>query len=191
VGLRVNEVLAGSVKEYLDRLSSGSAVPGGGSAAALAAAMGVALVSMVATISARKARDTADGARLRELLPELDQLRADLGRLSQEDIDAYRGVMDSRKRGDAQSDLEEASALAAQVPLETARAADRGLAIFAEVSSRAWEMTRSDLDAGRALLEVGVRVALANVKVNLPDLAADARVRIELACAELESRPAQ
>ncbi len=45
-----------TIGDYLQALASTAAVPGGGSAAALAAAMGAALVSMVAKLSAKKAR---------------------------------------------------------------------------------------------------------------------------------------
>lgn len=175
----MTDVLRGSVEEYLDKLSSGSAVPGGGSAAAVAGAMGVALVAMVARISARRKGDGADSTRLQELLPELERLRADLGRLSQEDIDAYRAVIDARKSKAPQPDVERAYARAAEVPLETARAAARGLELLPRVSLLAWEVTRSDLDAGRYLLELGLRVALANVAVNLPELKGEVRNRIE------------
>lgn len=184
----MTEVLTGTVRAYLDDLGAGSAVPGGGSAAALAAAMGAALVSMVAKISARKAADPTARARLLELAPELDDLRGRLGRLSQEDIDAYQAVIDARKRKAAPEVLAQAYLRAAEVPLETAMAADRALDLFSEVTTRAWEMTRSDLEAGKALLEVGVRAALANVAVNLPDLEDEPRLRIERAYADLAAR---
>ena len=177
-----------SLRDYLDQLSSGSAVPGGGSAAAVAGAMGLSLLGMVTRISARKAADAADRSRLLELLPELDQLRDRLGRLAQDDIDAYRGVIDARKRGAAPVELEHAYLRAAEVPLETAQASDRGLSIFTEVSRHAWEMTRSDLDAGQALLLVALKVALANVSVNLPELGSETRARVEPAYTRLMSR---
>lgn len=184
----MTDVLSGTVQEYLESLGASSAVPGGGSAAALAAAMGVALVSMVARISARKAADQKDRTHLLELVPELDDLRGRLGRLSQDDIDAYRAVIDARKRKAAPDVLRQAALRAAEVPLETAIAADRALELFSEVSERAWELTRSDVEAGKALLEVGVRAALANVAVNLPDLQGEARLRIERAYADLVVR---
>jgi glutamate formiminotransferase/formiminotetrahydrofolate cyclodeaminase len=184
----VSDVLGGSVAEYLEQLAAGSAVPGGGSAAALAGGLGVALVSMVARISLRKAADGPEGVILRDLLPELDRLRAAFGRLSQQDIDAYRGVIEARKRGAPESEIASAYQRAAEVPLETARAADEALSLFPPVRARAWEMTRSDLDAGGALLEVALRVALANVAVNLPDLTPETRRNLESQYSELASR---
>jgi formiminotetrahydrofolate cyclodeaminase len=174
-----------AVGEYLDQLASTTAVPGGGSAAALAGAMGVALVAMVARISARKAKVDADRDVLLGAAAELDALRSDLGRLSQEDIDAYRAVLDLRKaHGDAAA-LDAAIERAATVPLETAQAAARGRAISEDVVRRAWAMTRSDVEVGRDLLGTALRGALANVEVNLPDLHGEAHDRIDRAYREL------
>ncbi|HEY8677194.1 MAG TPA: cyclodeaminase/cyclohydrolase family protein [Candidatus Dormibacteraeota bacterium] len=176
----MTEVVATSVGEYLDRLASASAVPGGGSAAAVAAAMGVALVAMVARISAKKVKDAADRTRLLDALPELDELRTRLARLSQEDIDAYQAVLDIRRKDpSAAAVLQEAYGRAAEVPLETAQAARRALELCDQVSPRAWAMTQSDLQAGKRLLETGLRAALANVEVNLPDLQGSTRLRLE------------
>ena len=85
-----------TIGDYLQALASTAAVPGGGSAAALAAAMGAALVSMVAKLSAKKARTDEIRAALTGLVPELDQLAERLVELSQDDIDAYRAVIDGR-----------------------------------------------------------------------------------------------
>ncbi|MDQ6884675.1 MAG: cyclodeaminase/cyclohydrolase family protein [Candidatus Dormibacteraeota bacterium] len=176
------------VEEYLGQLGSTSAVPGGGSAAALAGAMGVALLGMVAALSARKGADPAERERLSALAPELEQLRGRLLQLSQDDIDAYRAVLDARKRKAPPEVLNRASARAAEVPLETARACDRALSIFSDVSPTAWEVTRSDLNAGGALLAVGLRAALANVAVNLPDLDGATRTGLEAAYRALQAK---
>ena len=181
-------VASATVAEYLERLGSSSAVPGGGSAAALAGAMGAALLAMVAAISARKITDPAEKAQLLALVPELEELRGGLLRLSEEDIDAYQAVIDARKRRAPQPEIDDAYIRAAEVPLETATAADQALDRFTAVSAHAWPMTRSDLEAGKALLEVALGAALANVAVNLPDLPAQTRLRIHDAYAELASR---
>ncbi|TMF12727.1 MAG: formiminotransferase-cyclodeaminase, partial [Chloroflexi bacterium] len=58
-----------TVGDYLQALASTAAVPGGGSAAALGAAMGAALVSMVAKLSAKKAKAVGDRDVLTGLVP--------------------------------------------------------------------------------------------------------------------------
>jgi len=182
---RVREQTIGG---YMQALASTSAVPGGGSAAALAAAMGAALVSMVAKLSAKKARTDEIRAALSGLVPELDQLADRLLELSQDDIDAYRAVIDARKSGTAGAALERAFERAAEVPLATASAAARGLALAAETSRNAWDMTASDLAAGSELLQTGRDGALANVAINLPELRGEPAVRIERAYRELMAK---
>jgi methenyltetrahydrofolate cyclohydrolase len=177
-----------TILAYLQALGSTAAVPGGGSAAALAAAMGAALLSMVAKLSARKAKSDEVRQHLSGVVPELDALAARLLDLSQEDIDAYRAVIDSRKSGGSRDDLQRRYEHAAEVPLATASAATRGLALGIEVSRQAWEMTASDLAAATELLETGLSAALGNVAINLPELSAEAAARIEPLYRELRAR---
>ncbi len=180
-----------TVGDYVHALASTAAVPGGGSAAALAAAMGAALVSMVAKLSAKKAKVNEDREVLEGLVPELDQLATRLLQLSQDDVDAYRAVIDARKSGAQGDALGRAYERAAEVPLAVATAAARGLALVPEVSKRAWEMSASDLAVGSELLETGFAGALGNVAINLPELQGDAAARIERAYLELRTLKAQ
>ena len=179
-----------TVGQYLTALASTAAVPGGGSAAALAAALGAALLSMVAKLSARKAKTNEDGAVLTGLVPELDQLAARLLELSQDDITAYRAVIEARKSGAQSEAMARAYERAAEVPLEAASVASRAIAILPEVSRRAWEMTASDLAVGSELLQTGLSGSLGNVAINLPELQGDAAARIEAAYRELRGRHA-
>jgi methenyltetrahydrofolate cyclohydrolase len=180
-----------TIGDYVQALASTAAVPGGGSAAALAAAMGAALLSMVAKLSAKKAKVAEDREVLEGLLPELDQLASRLLQLSQDDVDAYRAVIDARKSGAQGDALARAYERAAEVPLVAATAAARGLALVPEVSKRAWEMTASDLAVGSELLETGFAGALGNVAINLPELQGEAAARIERAYLELRTLKAQ
>jgi len=176
-----------TVGEYLAALRSTAAVPGGGSAAALSAAMGAALVSMVAKLSARKATAEQDRAALNALHPELDQLADRLLDLSQQDIEAYRAVIDARKSGAPDAELERAYERAAEVPLAVGTAAARALVLAADASTRAWAMTASDLAVGNELLEAGFHGALGNVAINLPELHGEAATRIERAYQQLRA----
>jgi formiminotetrahydrofolate cyclodeaminase len=180
-----------TVGGYLEALASTAAVPGGGSAAALAAAMGAALISMVAKLSAKKATAAEDREVLSGLVPQFDQLAERLLELSQDDNDAYRAVIDARKAGARGEALARAYERAAEVPLEAATAAARGLALLPGVSKRAWDMTASDLAVGSELLGSGFAGALGNVAINLPELEGEAAARIERAYLELRSLKAQ
>lgn len=180
-----------AVSAYVEALASTAAVPGGGSAAALAAAMGAALLSMVAKLSARKAKTEDARQSLSDVVPELDALAARLLELSQEDIDAYRAVIDARKSRASGEELHRAYEHAAEVPLATATAASRGIAIGLEISKHAWEMTASDLAVGSELLETGLAGALGNVEINLSELSPQAAARIEPPYRQLRERHAR
>jgi methenyltetrahydrofolate cyclohydrolase len=177
------------ISDYLDALRSSSAVPGGGSAAALAAAMGAALVSMVAKLSAKKASSDEDGQALTQIVPKIDGLSERLVELSQQDIEAYRGVIESRKNKLPPDAVERAYERAAEVPLQTAEAVQECIGLAAEVARHAWEMTASDLAVGSQLLQTAMGGALANVAINLPELKAEAAQRIEGRYQRLRSAP--
>lgn len=168
------------IGEYLRALASTAAVPGGGSAAALAGAMGCALVSMVAKLSVKRAADEAAARTLEDLVPEADRLGQRLLELSQEDVEAYREVVRTRRERDPDpKSLAQASVRAAQVPLEAARAAAGAIELQRRLEPLAWSMTASDAEAAGLLLQAGLRAALANVAINLPELEGEARQRIE------------
>src|SRR5436190_212302 len=82
-----------TLRAFSDDLSADSPVPGGGSAAAYAGAMGAALAAMVSRIASKKT-DSPDQARFIE---EMDGLRADFLRLVDEDSAAYARVATAPK----------------------------------------------------------------------------------------------
>ena len=64
-----------SVEGFLDELSSSSATPGGGSAAALMGSMGAALVSMVANLTTGKKKYEAVEKEVVSILEQSEKLR--------------------------------------------------------------------------------------------------------------------
>lgn len=82
----------GKIIDYLDKLASSSPEPGGGSASALAAAIGAALVSMVANLTVGKEKYADVQGRIADLLKSSEAVRARLQELVQEDTEVY-GVL--------------------------------------------------------------------------------------------------
>jgi formiminotetrahydrofolate cyclodeaminase len=171
-----------AVRDYLAQLAAATAVPGGGSAAAVAGAMGAALLRMSAKVSQRRA-DAAGHAQLEALLPELDQLQAALTGLAQEDIDAFRGVLAARKLAPDTPDRSErvARALeaAARVPLQTARAAGQALELAARLDRYLWPPLASDAATAKHLLLTALDGGLANVAANLKELSSPVREQVK------------
>ena len=86
-----------SVQELLERLGSSDPVPGGGSASALAAAMGAALVAMVAELTIGRAEYVEHEETVRHLRFDAIERRAELVSLAQEDATAYDAVVQARR----------------------------------------------------------------------------------------------
>lgn len=165
----------GPIVDYLDRLASKAPEPGGGSASALAAAVGAALVSMVCnlTIGKEKYADVQD--RVTELEDASQKVRVRLQELVQEDTEVYgvlakafklpRETEDQKAaRDDAiQSACKEATmvpyAIAEQC-LETARLSETA-ADIGNVGAV------SDAGVAALLADAAARSAALNVKINL------------------------
>ena len=65
------------VKTYLDDLSAKLPAPGGGSAAALSAAMGAGLISMVVNFTLGKPKYAAYENQLKEIIEKSEKLRSE------------------------------------------------------------------------------------------------------------------
>src|SRR5258708_24293274 len=89
-----------TLRAFGDDLASSAAVPGGGSAAAYAGAMGAALAAMVGRIAERKEKSDATTA----LIADADKLRADFIRLVDDHRAAYPQVSAAMKLPKATGD---------------------------------------------------------------------------------------
>ncbi|HEX2142681.1 MAG TPA: cyclodeaminase/cyclohydrolase family protein [Candidatus Limnocylindria bacterium] len=168
------------LRELLARLATRDPVPGGGSAAALAGAMGAALVSMVTelTIGRPDAADHED--QLLEARSEATSHLAALLDLADEDAAAYHSVVEAR-RLPRTTDEEQAARLlalnsamhrAAEAPLRTAQTAARVLDLANGVAPIGNLNAVSDAGVAALLAAASVRGAALNVRINLPYLPA-------------------
>lgn len=167
------------VKGFADETARESPAPGGGSVSAYMGALGAALGTMVANLSAHKAgwddrwedfSNVADkGMRLQEALLHLVD----------EDTDAFNGIMnalsmpkgsDEEKRLRAEA-LEAATLTAARVPLETMRRACEVFEICREMAAKGNPASVSDAGVGALAARSAVLGAGLNVKINAAGLA--------------------
>jgi formiminotetrahydrofolate cyclodeaminase len=81
-----------SVCELLERLGSSEPAPGGGAAAAVAGALGAALVQMAANLSIGRPKLAAIDEQARRIEARAADLRQRLARLGDADIEAFRHV---------------------------------------------------------------------------------------------------
>ena len=170
-----------TLRAFSDDLASAAAVPGGGSAAAYAGAMGAAVTAMVGRIAERKEKSDATTA----LIAEADNLRADFIRLVDDDSAAYGRVSEAMKlpKGTddekrARTDRLQAALLAAsRVPLEVARTSRRLLDLCERMVQRAATATVSDVGVGALFAETALRGAALNVMINLASVKDAAQVK--------------
>jgi formiminotetrahydrofolate cyclodeaminase len=162
--------------EFLDRLSSESPAPGGGSAAAMTVTFAASLVTMVA----RHSRSTwADAA---GVAAQARKLQARCAPLAQQDAEAWEDALEAL-RGNGEigapsrdADLETKLARAAEVPLWIAEAG-ADVAMLAALTAEMGEGTyRGDAAAAALLAHAGSRAAANLVALNLGMRGDDARL---------------
>jgi formiminotetrahydrofolate cyclodeaminase len=163
---------------WLDAYAAPTVTPGGGSASAVAAALGCALLAMSARIGARKAEPDGAG-RLDRLAQEADRFRATLVEQERTDAGVYERMVATVRaaratEGDpgATRAAEAARADATEVPLATAELAADGLRLAAEVAGMALTRTASDQLVAAHLLRAGLEGGLSTVAFNLRRMAA-------------------
>ena len=170
-----------TLRAFGDDLSSSAPVPGGGSAAAYAGAMGAGLAAMVGRIAERKGQTEATTA----LIAEADNLRADFIRLVDDDSAAYARVAEAMKLPKASDDekrarterLQAALLAASRVPLEVAKTSRRLLDLCERTVQSAASATVSDVGVGALLAETALRGAALNVMINLASVKDAAQVK--------------
>lgn len=157
-----------SLKEYLDDLSARKPAPGGGSAAALSAAIGVSLMSMVAnyTTGNPKYKDVEKDAA--GLLLRLEKYRDRLQDLIDEDIEAYNklawGLKTAGKDG---SSLQGLYKDGIKPPLEVCEIACECLKLCAGLAAFGNKNLITDTAIAAIMLEGAFFSAKYNVYINL------------------------
>ncbi len=170
------------LRHFLEELSAGSPTPGGGAAAALAGSLAASLVAMVANLTAGKRGYEDVEISMGEVLTEALELRHQLGKLVEQDIAAFNGVMAAYRlpKDDPQrlQEIEEALQRASAVPLEVAKLCFETLKLSEIVAEHGNKNAVSDAGAATTMAAAGLEVALLNVEVNLQSIG-DERSREE------------
>jgi methenyltetrahydrofolate cyclohydrolase len=164
-----------TVGEFTERLSSAEPVPGGGSASALAAALGASLVSMVAALSAGRPKYAAYADTLDRCGATGRELNARFLGLVERDAEAYGGyaaAMKLPRDTDEQKEtrrlaIREAARAASEAPLDCVRACLDLVNAAESLAGRSNVNASSDVLVAALLGEAAARGAAENVLINL------------------------
>ena len=167
-----------SVEDLLAAFRAPDPTPGGGSAAALAGAMGAALFAMVAGLPKSKAATAEDAERLAAAGARCAALADELRTLVDRDSDAYAQVMAAFRRPKGTDEEKAARSAAIQEAMRGATAAPlavmRACAAAAEqgvvVAAMGNPSASSDAAVAFELLGAGLRGARLNVEINLESI---------------------
>ena len=175
-----------SLAQFVERLASSEPIPGGGSASAVAASIGAALIAMVAGLSRGKPKYAAYEATLARCLAQGTALATEFLNLADRDAEAYSAYSKALKmpretepqQVDRQAAIRSAARAAAEAPWKCVNACV-GLMVAAEaLAGRSNVNAASDVLVAALLGEAAARGAAENVRINLPatgdDLYADA-----------------
>jgi formiminotetrahydrofolate cyclodeaminase len=154
-----------TLQEYLDQLSRREPVPGGGSAAALTAAMALGLISMVTNYSiGRKANTKEVDRRLARILEQSEPMRLRLLELTSLDSEAYLKV--SAARSLDKKAQKQAAKQARAVPQEICKLCYKAVQLTPYLADKGNPYLLSDVEVALELLVSAFNGARIMVRIN-------------------------
>ena len=173
------------ITEYLEKAAAGTAVPGGGSVAALNASLAASLTEMVANLTIGKKGYEAVTEEMNDISAKAAELREKLTAAIDRDAEAYSAVMAAFKLPKAtdpqkelrKQEIQKAFKQAALVPLEVANHAVKVI----DLAGRAIDSGNKNAVTDGVVAAMNARTAalaaLYNVKINLVSIEDDEFVK--------------
>ena len=140
-----------SIEFFLDELSSNKLVPGGGSAASLVAAIGIALGSMVGNLALSKKRYQSIIPEIESVIVKSEKLKRELEYLIEKDAESCESLLKAFKMPKTEREhvMDAALEEACTVPLEIMK------------------KTIEAIDLHEQLLELGITTAISDIGVGV------------------------
>lgn len=167
-----------TVREFLDAVASAAPTPGGGTGAAISAAIGTSLLVMVTGLAKSKNNTDEEKAALGRARECLMPITTHLTQLADADAQAFDRVMAAYRLPKTTEDEKAARSTAIQralqgattVPLDTMRACTDALAHARVVAEHGNRSAASDAGVAIGLLRAAALGAQANVQTNLDSI---------------------
>jgi formiminotetrahydrofolate cyclodeaminase len=156
--------------EYVELLASKSSIPGGGGTSALVGAIGMALGSMVGSLTVGKKKYADVEADIIALMEKAANLQSELLDLVDEDAVVFEPL--AKAYGIPKDDpnrekvMEEALKLACSVPIEIMRASAKAIELHDEFAKKGSALAISDVGVGVACCKAALMGGSLNVFIN-------------------------
>lgn len=166
------------ISEFLEETASNKPVPGGGSVAALGAAIAAGLVEMVANLTVGKQEFDSVAREMRQIAERARSYRQRFVLSIDRDAEAFNRVVvafglpkaTDEQRRERSAAVQEAFREAARVPLEVARDAETVLDLAGLVVEKGNRNAVTDGLVGAMMARTAVLSALYNVRINLDSI---------------------
>lgn len=173
-----NPLMGLKVTRFIEKLSTNSPAPGGGSVSALAGSLGAALSSMVAALTHEKKEMLDSKPEMDEIGLEAQALKERLSFLVDEDTIAFNKVIDANRQSVTTPNEEKvkvdavklAKMYAIEIPFETAQKCGRVIELAEILVNKGNPNSVSDAGVAAEIALAGVRGAAMNVLINLEGL---------------------
>ncbi len=158
------------ISEFLDKLKSKDAVPGGGGASALAAAIGSSLGTMVGSLTVGKKKYADVEEDIKALMAEMSELSDKLAACVNKDAELFEPLSKAygipKEDPDRDTILEKCLKDAASAPFEIIELSCRAIELLEEFYAKGSSLMISDAVTGAVLVKGAMLGAAVNVRVN-------------------------
>lgn len=161
--------------EFVDVLASKAPVPGGGGAAALVGAIGMALGSMVCNLTIGKKKYAEYEESVKEILVQASELEKDLLAMIDKDAEGFYPLSQAyglptsteEEKKIKEETMQKALKVACEVPINIVRACYKAIKLHEELVDKGSRLAISDVGVGVQCLRAAILGAELNVVINV------------------------
>ena len=159
-----------TVENFTAELASSAPTPGGGGAAALVGALGIALGNMVGELTVGKPKYAEYEGELRSLMAEAALIEKELLHLVEEDAEGFKPLAEAygipKDNPERARILEEATKNACVAPMAMLKACARAMEIIERLKEIGSKLAVSDAGCAAVLCKAAMQAAALNVYIN-------------------------
>ncbi len=159
-----------TIKEFTNELASNAPVPGGGGAAALVGAVGIALGDMVGELTTGKKKYADVEEDIQRLMAEAKAIKDEFVRLIDADAEAFAPLAAAygipKDQPGRDEIMEEALRNGAAVPMDIMRTCGRALDVIREFAAKGSRLAISDAGCAATCCKAAINAASLNVFIN-------------------------